>query len=105
MRYVLHVTSRALAGREADYDRWYDDVHSVEMCALPGVLSCTRYQELDMTGAETGVFVADYEVETDDPAALLQGVFAAAPTMRLTDAIDPESPRFTFLKPMKADSA
>ena len=99
MRYILHVASRALDGREADYDRWYDQVHAVEMCALPGVLSCTRYRELDMAGQETGVFVANYEVETDDPAALLQSVFAAAPTMQLTDAIDPQSPRFTFLMP------
>lgn len=101
MRYILHVTSRALAGREAEYDRWYDEVHAVEMCALPGILSCTRYKELDMAGAETGVFVADYEVETDDPAALLQSVFAAAPTMRLTDSIDLESPRFTFQQPLR----
>ncbi|MGF7150187.1 hypothetical protein FHS96_003845 [Sphingomonas zeicaulis] len=101
MRYILHVASRALDGREADYDRWYDQVHAVEMCALPGVLSCTRYRELDMAGQETGVFVADYSVETDDPAALLQSVFAAVPTMHLTDAIDPQSPCFTFLKPHK----
>ena len=98
MRYILHVTSRAVSGREAEYDRWYDEVHSVEMCRLPGILSCTRYRELDMTGTETGVFIADYEVETDDPASLLNSVFAAAPTMQMTDSIDLESPRFTFLK-------
>ncbi|KKW91886.1 MULTISPECIES: hypothetical protein [Sphingobium] len=99
MRYILHVTSRAVVGREAEYDRWYDEIHSVEMCRLPGILSCTRYRELDMTGTPTGLFVADYEVETDDPPALLESVFAAAPTMQLTDSIDMESPRFSFLKP------
>ena len=99
MRYILHVTSRAVSGREAEYDRWYDEVHSAEMCRLPGILSCTRYRELDMTGTETGVFIADYEVETDNPASFLNSVFAAAPTMQMTDSIDLESPRFTFLKP------
>ena len=98
MRYILHVTSRAVSGREAEYDRWYDEVHSAEMCRLPGILSCTRYRELDMTGTETGVFIADYEVETDNPASFLNSVFAAAPTMQMTDSIDLESPRFTFLK-------
>src|SRR6218665_1939949 len=101
MKYIMHVTSRAIPGREQEYDRWYDETHSVEMCALPGVLSCTRYTELDMAGVETGVFVADYEVETDDPAALLQSIFAAAPSMQLTDSIDLESPRFYFYKPSK----
>ena len=104
MRYVLHVTSRAVSGREAEYDRWYEDVHAGEMCRLPGILSCTRYRELDMTGTETGVFVADYEVETDNPASLLESVFAAAPTMQLTDSIDMESPRFTFLAPIGSQS-
>lgn len=101
MRYIMHVTSRAVAGREADYNQWYDDIHAVEMCALPGVNSCTCFRELDMEGKETGLFIADYEVETGDPAALLQSVFAAAPSMRLTDSIDMESPRFTFLLPNK----
>ena len=102
MRYILHVTSRAVPGREEDFDRWYDEFHAVEMCALPGIHSCTRYRELDMEGKETGVFIADYAVDTDSPPALLQSIFAAAPTMNLTDAIDMESPRFTFFQPCKA---
>lgn len=99
MRYILHVTSKAIAGREEDYDSWYEEVHSVEMCQLPGIMSCTRYRELDMEGKGTGVFVAHYAVETDEPAALLQSVFAAAPMMQLTDAIDVESVRFAFFMP------
>ena len=72
--------------------------HVADMLALPGFLACDRYRQLDMEGRPTGVFVALYEVETDDPAALLQSVFAAVPTMRLTDAIDPDSAAFTFLQ-------
>ena len=99
MRYVMHVTSRANPGRDEDYDRWYDEIHRVEMLELPGVLSCDRFRELDMEGKETGIFVAQYGVETDDPAALLQSIFAAAATMRLTDAIDATSARFSFFRP------
>ena len=95
--YTLQVTSRALAGREEDYDRWYADVHMGEVLALPGFVSGTRYRQLGMDGQPTGVFVVQYAVETDDPAALLQSLFAASATMRLTDAIDPASPSFTFL--------
>lgn len=99
MRYILHVTSRALPGREQDYDRWYDEIHAAEVLALPGFLSCDRYDELGPDGQPTGTFVAHYGVETDDPAALLQSLFAAVPTMRLTDAFDPDSASFTFLRP------
>jgi hypothetical protein len=102
MRYILSVSSRAVEGRQADYDQWYDDIHMGEVTALPGFLSCTRFNALDMEGKETGECIAHYEVETDDPAALLQSLFTATPTMRLTDAIDPTSARFTFLKPHQA---
>ena len=101
MRYIMFVSSRAVAGREEDYDRWYEEIHRVEMCQLPGILSCSRFRQLDMQGKETGEFIAQYEVETDDPAILLQSVFAAVPTMRLTDAVDPTSARVTFLKPIE----
>ncbi|MBO9376219.1 hypothetical protein GG804_05530 [Sphingomonas histidinilytica] len=97
-RYKLHVSSRALPGREEDYDRWYAETHVADMLALPGFLACDRYRQLGMDGQPTGIFVALYEVETDDPAALLQSVFAAVPTMRLTDAIDPDSAAFSFLQ-------
>ena len=52
-----------------------------------------------MDGRPTGVRVAQYEVETEDPAALLKSLFAATPTMRLTDTLDPASPSFSFLVP------
>lgn len=102
MHYILSVSSRAVPGRQADYDQWYDDVHMGEVLALPGFLSCERFRALGMDGQETGDCIAQHQVETDDPAALLQTLFAATPTMRLTDAIDAASARFTFLQPHKA---
>lgn len=98
-RYVLHITSRALPGRDEEYDRWYGETHVGEVLALPGFLSCDRYRELGMDGRPTGTFVAQYQVETDDPAALLQALFTAAPTMKMTDSIDRDSTAFAFLQP------
>lgn len=53
MRYIIAVTSRALPGREADYDRWYDDVHVGEVLSLSGFLSCDRFRALDVERNET----------------------------------------------------
>lgn len=100
MRYLLEVSSRALPGREADYDSWYGDVHVKEVLALPGFESAERFRRLGADGQETGEFVALYTVETDNPPALLQSLFAASATMQLTDAIDTSSPRFEFLAPL-----
>jgi len=99
MRYRLEVSSRALPGRAEEYDLWYRTIHAGEVLALPGFLGVERFRRLDADGSD-GEFVAHYAVETDDPQALLQSLFAATPTMRLTDAIDPQSPRFTFLRPL-----
>lgn len=100
MRYVLEVCSRALPGRDADYERWYSDVHVKDVLALPGFESVQRFRRAGQDGQDPGEFVALYTVETDDPAALLQSLFAASATMQLTDAIDPASPRFEYLTPL-----
>lgn len=99
MRYIVEVSSRALPGRDAEYDRWYGEVHVGEVLALPGFKSVERFRRLSMAGEPTGEFVALYTVETDDPGGLVQSLFAATPTMTLTDAMDPESPRFHILQP------
>ncbi len=102
MRYILEVSSRALPGREDEYDRWYEEIHAADVLAVPGFKSIERFRRLGADGQETGEFVSLFEVETDDPAALVQSLFAAAANMQLTDSIDPESPRFEFLRPAKA---
>ena len=99
-RYLLAVTSRSLSGREKDYRDWYENTHVGEVLALPGFLSCQIHLVVKDGAISAGEMVAHYTVETDSPAALLDSLFAAAPTMKLTDNIDPESAVFTFLKPL-----
>lgn len=99
MRYILEVASRAVVGRDAEYNSWYDQTHIGEVLQIDGFLAGERFQSLDMQGQPTGEYISHFEVETDDPAALLQKLFAATPTMNLTDTIDMASPRFTFLRP------
>jgi hypothetical protein len=99
MRYQLEVSSRAIPGRDAEYNRWYDEIHVKEVLALPGFLSCQRYTRMAEGSPADGEYVALYEVETDNPQVLLQSLFAAAPSMQLTDTIDVDSARFEFRKP------
>lgn len=100
MRYILQVSSRAMPGREADYDTWYEETHMGEVLALDGFVACERFRRTVPGQDGPAEFVANYEVETDDPGALLQSLFAAAPDMNLTDSIDPASARFEFLEPI-----
>lgn len=96
MRYVLQVTSRAVEGRDDEFNQWYDNVHVREVLALPGFNACTRYVR-DVEG-QAPLYVAQYEVETDDPGALMQTLAAAGPTFQLTDALDQTSANFEFMR-------
>jgi hypothetical protein len=35
-------------GREADFNRWYDEVHAAEALSTPGLASITRYKMSDL---------------------------------------------------------
>jgi len=73
-RYQLHLHTRALAGQEEAYHRWYDEVHIAEVLGLDGFLTGERFQPVplapDAPAPET--YLAIYEIETDDVGALLQ---------------------------------
>ncbi len=99
MRYLLEVSSRAQPGRDAEYNEWYETTHVVDVLNVPGFNACQRYVRAN-TGDERPEYVAVYEVETDDPAKLMEALMAAAPNMRMTDALDMSSARFDFLQPM-----
>jgi EthD domain len=76
-----------------DFNQWYDDVHSKEVLALPGVKSCTRYrlagvQVMDGDDAMGREYLAVYEVEVDDWADFQAAMLSAFAEGRIT--IDPE---------------
>lgn len=104
MRYLLEVSSRAKPGREAEYDRWYEATHVADILSLDGFHSCERFQRLAADGS-AAEFVSLFEVETDEPAALLQHMFEASAAFDLSDALDLSSPRFEFLKPIGSGSS
>jgi hypothetical protein len=61
-RALLIVRSNIVPAREADYDRWYNEVHLRDMLNVPGVLSARRYASL----LDEPKFAAVYELESAD---------------------------------------
>lgn len=93
-KYVMVVQSKALEGRDADYNHWYDTIHFQDICALPGVQSGRRFEATPIAMGPAGQpYLSIFEVETDDPGAFMaeMGKRAADGTMRQTDALDPSS--------------
>ena len=81
---LLIVTAEVGAGVEADWNRWYDDVHLPDALACPGVLAGRRYlssgqiSESDRGQSHrtpTKLYTTVYEL--DSPAAVETKEFAA----------------------------
>ena len=96
MRYVLQVNSKPLAGREDEYNDWYDNTHIKDVLSLPGFNACTRY--VHEKPGETPRHIALYEVETDDPDALAKSLTDAIPNMTMSDSFDIRTVSFNFLR-------
>ena len=101
-KYLMVVPSSAKAGRDDDYNSWYDSTHLADICSLPGVTSGRRYDaQPDVSLAPPPArYLAIYEIETDDVAAVLaeMGRRAAGGEMSMSDALDIESAKIWIYK-------
>lgn len=83
----------AVPGREAEFDRWYDEQHLVDVARMPGVVSARRFN-IEMLKSKdwdppAWRSLAIYELETDDPEDTLTAIRAASGTdlMPLSEAM------------------
>ncbi|EEA02613.1 conserved hypothetical protein [Burkholderia sp. H160] len=90
-RYHLLALTNCVPGQESEFERWYDEQHLSDALNVPGVISAQRFRTVDGLQAPLSWrFLTLYELETSDPAALLQelGQRIGTPLMPLTDAMD-----------------
>ena len=87
-RFVFVVQTNPVAGRDREYNEWYDEIHLKEVCSFPGFIGARRFRRIDANGEHA--YLAIYELETDDPQRDLAALTAAAGTdrVRMTDALD-----------------
>jgi hypothetical protein len=93
-KYMMVVQSKALAGRDADFNKWYDSQHLPEICSLPGVKSGRRFEATPISMGTPGLqYLALYELDVDDPGSLMAEMAkrSAEGTMSSSDALDKES--------------
>ena len=91
-KYVLLATSAVRDGRQEEFDTWYDTVHLREVCDVPGIKSGRRFVvDPASPNRPNAPNIAIYEIETDDPAAVIAeiGRRAQAGEMVISPALDP----------------
>lgn len=88
------VFSGPVAGRDDEYNQWYDEVHLTDVKRIPGIVGATRYEyvptEHDITSPPTPHrYLAVYELEGDADDAIGELLKrAGGPEMRLSQALD-----------------
>jgi hypothetical protein len=93
-RYIYIALTRAAEGREAEFDRWYDERHLADVAKVPGVVGARRFNMLWQKSEELDApewrSLAIYEIEADDPQSVLKDIVARSGTelMPLTDALN-----------------
>lgn len=88
-RSVLLVFTNATDGDDAEFNRWYDEVHLKEVLEAPGFVAAERFDlgEAQMVEAERPHrYLAIYEIE-GDPASALQALQDLAPQMNMTTTL------------------
>ena len=84
-KYKLIALTTPLPGKEAEYHDWYNNAHLPELVNMFGMDGAQRYElVVKLAGADTNPYLAIYDIETDDPMALLGQMGAAAESGKMT---------------------
>ena len=93
MTTIMLVFSEPVAGREAEYDDWYEHTHLPELLALPGFVAAQRWSR-SAAGPPVGPAcphgnLATYELEGDGEKAIATMMEATGSgALHMSDALD-----------------
>ncbi|MDB5159679.1 MAG: hypothetical protein JWR50_4386 [Mucilaginibacter sp.] len=94
MKYSLFVFSAPVAGKEEEYNKWYNEKHLADLLKIPAIPSARRYRVADAQAdgplPPLSPYLAIYEIETNDLASVFNEISTRADTgeITMTDAID-----------------
>ncbi len=89
----LIVFTKPTDGRDADFNRWYDEVHLPEVLETEGFVAAQRFaladaQIGDVADKAPSRYLAIYEIEAESLEAALEKLNAGSETMEMSDALD-----------------
>lgn len=89
-KFNLLVFTEPTEGKEDEYNKWYNEQHLPDVLAVPGMVAARRLHVIGDGNPMPSSYVAIYEMEADDPNAVMDEVNgrAGSPQMQLSDALD-----------------
>ena len=74
-KYKMLVLSDAVAGRDDEFNQWYDTVHLPDVFKVPGVVGASRFR---LRSGGKWRYLAIYELDCEDPASVEQELMKRA---------------------------
>ena len=108
-RHIMTVRSNPVAGREAEYNEWYDRHHLPDLLATPTLVAAQRYrlapvQLPDRAGyvKPRHTYMVVYEIETDDLGRTRDQLWSPENIARIrpSEAFDSSSVDCQFFTPI-----
>jgi hypothetical protein len=95
--YNLVVLSNPVPGKEDEYNEWYTNIHIPDVVRCDGFTGGRRFK-LGQGFDAPHKYMAIYEMETNDPAAVIAGMTAKAgtPELSISPALDSEGVAMTL---------
>ena len=91
-KYTFVVLTNPTPGKEAEYNKWYNEQHIPDVLNVPGFVAAQRFRLADaqMGDKNPNRYLALYEIETDDLPTALKELKARSGSaeMVMSDAID-----------------
>ena len=102
--FTYVVFTEPVPGREDSYNDWYNNQHLGDVLAVEGFVAAQRFKivELDSNSQPASRYMAIYEIEADDPKAVLDRLVETALTkgMVMTDAMDTANAKTILYAPI-----
>ena len=89
MKHVVVVLTEPTAGREEEYNDYYENLHLDEVLATTDWTSAQRFKLSAQQGMACPLpYLAFYEVEAEDPSSVLEQLNATRPQRIQSDALN-----------------
>jgi hypothetical protein len=99
----LLVFSNPVAGREDEFNDWYDNVHLKDLLAIPGVTSAERFSFAPLGAGDTSeyAYLAVYQIDGDLGEVLAElGARSADGRNTMSDSLDAQRVLFKAWEPI-----
>jgi len=105
-KYTFVVLTNPTPGKDAEYNRWYNEQHIPDVLNAAGFVCAQRFRLAETQNGpktdQTHKYLALYEIETDDLAASLKDLASRrdTPDMVMSDAIDLKGANARIFEPV-----